>query len=80
MYMMDKISEIFFSPLSKEYCVYFYLMTVILFVILLLAMITTVTTIIKSKKKENYMLLASNIFTLALVYFQNRLLYSMCVN
>ena len=77
---MDKINELFFSPLSKDYCVYFYIMTVILFVVLLLAMITTITTIIKSKKKTNYLLLSSNIFTLALVYFQNRLLYSMCVN
>lgn len=77
---MDKINEIFFSPLSKEYCVYFYLMTVILFVILLLAMITAITTIIKAEKKTNYLLLASNVLTLALVYFQNRLLYSMCVN
>lgn len=77
---MHKINEVLFSPLSKEYCLYFYLMTVILFVILLLAMIATLVTIVKSKKNTNYLLLASNIFTLALVYFQNRLLYSMCVN
>ena len=77
---MDKINEIFLSPLSKEYCAYFYFMTVILFVILIMALITTIATIMKSKKKVNYLLLMSNIFSLALVYFQNRLLYSMCVN
>ena len=77
---MDKINEIFFSPLNKEYCAYFYFITVIFFVVLLLSMITTITTIVKSKKKVNYLLLIGNIFTLALVYLQNRLLYSMCVN
>jgi len=77
---MDKINEIFFSPLSKEYCVFFYLMSVIMFVLLVMTMIGVVFIILKSKKKTDYPLLFSNVFTLALVYFQNRLLYSMCVN
>jgi len=77
---MNEINEIFFSPLSKEYCSFFYLMSVIMFVLLLLAMIAAIITVIKSKKKINYLLLISNVLTLALVYFQNRLLYSMCIN
>lgn len=77
---MDKINEIFFSPLSKEYCVFFYLMSVIMFVLLVMSMIGVVFIILKSKKKTDYPLLFSNVLTLALVYFQNRLLYSMCVN
>uniref|UniRef100_A0A6C0KZ14 Uncharacterized protein n=1 Tax=viral metagenome TaxID=1070528 RepID=A0A6C0KZ14_9ZZZZ len=77
---MNNINEVFFSPLSKEYCVYFYFVTVVLFVILILAMFTMIISIFKSKKKDNYLLMMSNILTLALVYFQNRLLYSMCVN
>jgi len=77
---MNKINDTFFSPLGKEYCAYFYIVTVIIFIMLLMAFFTSVVIIIKSKKKTNYTLLMTNIFTLALVYFQNRLLYSMCVN
>ena len=77
---MNQINDTFFSPLGKEYCAYFYLMSVIILIMLFMAVITSMITIIKSKKKTNYTLLISNIFTLALVYFQNRLLYSMCVN
>ena len=77
---MNQINDIFFSPLGKEYCAYFYIVSVIIFVVLIIALITSLITIIKSKKKTNHTLLITNIFTLALVYFQNRLLYSMCVN
>ncbi len=77
---MNKINELFFSPLNKEYCAFFYLMTVIMFVLLIMSMIGVIVIIAKSKKKADYPLLFSNVFTLALVYFQNRLLYSMCVN
>lgn len=77
---MDTINEILFSPLSKEYCTFFYLMSVVMFVLLVMSMIGVVLIISKSKKKPDYPLLFSNVFTLALVYFQNRLLYSMCVN
>lgn len=77
---MDKINEMFFSPLSKDYCVYFYFITVIVFVMLILAMFASLMVMFKGKGKKNYLLLISNLFTLALVYFQNRLLYSMCVN
>jgi len=55
-------------------------MSVIMFVLLIMSMIGVIVIIAKSKKKTDYPLLFSNVFTLALVYFQNRLLYSMCVN
>ena len=77
---MNALSEIFFTPLSKEYCMYFYLMMVIFFVFLVMTMFTIIVRIIKHNKKTDYLLLTTNAFTLALVYFQNRLLYSMCVN
>ncbi len=77
---MNQINDIFFSPLGKEYCAYFYIVSVIIFAMLVIALITSLITIIKSKKKTNPALLITNLFTLALVYFQNRLLYSMCVN
>lgn len=77
---MNKFNELFFSPLSKDYCMYFYFMTVILFVILILTLIVSIASIMKKTNKESNALLFGNILTIALVYFQNRLLYSMCVN
>lgn len=77
---MNAINEIFFSELSKDYCVYFYLMMVIFFALLTMTMFTIIVSIIKRNKKTDYLLLTTNAFTLALVYFQNRILYSMCAN
>ena len=78
--IMNRLNEIFFSTLSKEYCVYFYLMMVIFFVFLLMAMFTIVVHIVKRNKETDYLLMITNTFTLGVIYFQNRLLYSMCVN
>ena len=77
---MNRLNEIFFSTLTKEYCMYFYLMMVIFFVFLVMAMFTIIVHIVKYKKKTDYLLMITNAFTLAVIYFQNRLLYSMCVN
>ena len=77
--IMNRLNEIFFSTLSKEYCVYFYLMMVI-FLSFLMAMFTIVVHIVKHNKETDYLLMITNTFTLGVIYFQNRLLYSMCVN
>lgn len=77
---MNRLNEILFSRLSKEYCAYFYLMMVIFFIFLLMAMFTVIVHIVKYNKKTDYLLMITNTFTLAVIYFQNRLLYSMCVN
>jgi hypothetical protein len=74
--MNDFAPNHLFAPLGKEYCAYFYWLTVIAFILFFLALFDTAYRIIKGKGK----LLNGFIALLApfLIYFNNRLLYSMC--
>lgn len=75
--MDDFYPENVFNPLGREYCAYFYWLTILAFILLLLALINTFIKILKGRAK----LINGAIALLApfLLYFNNRLLYSMCV-
>jgi hypothetical protein len=75
---MSTFVDNLFSPLGKEYCAYFYWLTVIAFIFLLLALFDVVTKLLKGRVSIVESLLKLLAPTLA--YFVNRLLYSMCVN
>ena len=75
---MSSFVDNLFSPLGKEYCGYFYWLTVIAFIFLLLALFNVVTKLLKGKVSVVDSLLT--LLAPALAYFVNRLLYSMCVN
>lgn len=70
-----------FSPLSREYCLYFYYLSVLGFVFLFFTIVTSLWIGIKKGKGSDFYF---QMFTIALgyfiFYFQNRLLYSMCGN
>jgi len=78
---MANLMNFFFGPLNKEYCLYFYFLSIFFGIIFLLLAVGVVIAIIKDYKKMdwkigfNFILLLINAF---LVYFVNRLLYSMC--
>ena len=75
--MSGYLEQTLFSPMGREYCVYFLLLTVIAFVFFAIAVFDVAITI--SKGKGNiFRSLLSLIFPF-LIYFNNRLLYSMCV-
>ena len=68
-----------FSPLGREYCDYFYYLTVINFILLLYIILAALYVFLFDKRRDS-------IFNIILVslptivgYFTNRLLYSMCV-
>lgn len=71
-----------FSPLPKEYCVWFYYLQIMGFVFLVVILLAALFSIISVKKEKKGMTFAFGIMiiTYAVFYFQNRLLYSMCVN
>lgn len=76
--MFQNLNAQLFSPLSKEYCVYFYSLTVISFALLVLSIGSTVYYLVEGKVD-----IFSGLMSLlgpALLYFNNRLLYSMCVH
>ena len=71
-----------FSPLSKEYCVWFYYLQIFGFIFLVVILLVAFFSIISGKKEKKGMTFGffMMILTYAIFYFQNRLLYSMCIN
>ena len=78
---MAGLMNYFFGPLSSEACLYFYFLSVIFGLSFIFVAISSLIFIVKKYDKVdmkmgfNIALLLINVF---LVYFVNRLLYSMC--
>jgi len=73
----------YFGPLGKEYCLYFYLMSIFFFVIMMLGIFGVIVTIVKNPKQVNVMFFVNAVMLLMnsiLAYFVNRLLHTMCAN
>jgi len=71
----------FFSPLGKEWCLYYFFILVFVFIVSLLAVIASLIEVINLKKKtfSSVLMTLLPILTYAILYFQSRLIYSMCV-
>ena len=73
--------EQFFTPLGKEYCVYFYYLSVIGFLFFWIALIAGVYMGIMQKNGPGFFIQTVMLcITYAFLYFKSRLLYSMCIN
>ena len=73
-----------FSPLSIEYCMWFYYLQLTGFIFLVILMLSTLFLLIsgdtkKGKDKSSMFAMLFMILTYAVFYFQNRLFYSICV-
>ncbi len=70
-----------FSPLGKEYCIWFYYLSVIGYTFFIVGLLSALIYGVKTNKPFSYYL-GSLFAGLAyfVMYFQNRLLYSMCMN
>jgi len=79
---MSDFSSLFFGPLTKDACVYFYFLTLLFFFILVLTIFSGIFIVVKKRKEINFKLalqgvaLFCNVF---LLYFVNRLLHTMCI-
>ena len=78
--MADLLDNLFGS-LSSDYCVYFYFLEVYFLISLVLFAATSLYTGLSKRKSFSYYF-GKIILSLAIffMYFQNRLLYSMCSN
>lgn len=77
---MDNLLESFFGPLNKDYCLYFYILSIVGFILLTMMLATTLMVgITKRKGIDFYLQSVSVAIAYGIFYFQNRLLYSMCV-
>ena len=73
----------YFGPLGKEYCIYFYGMSIFFFILLLLSIIGVIGAMITKPKQIDIMFFINTImllFNTILAYLINRLLHTMCVN
>ena len=70
----------FFAPLGKEYCNYFYFLAIFFFVLMVAQVILFVVKAMQKGNVKELPQLFMNMLYPLLAYFQNRLLYSMCVN
>jgi hypothetical protein len=72
-----------FGPLGREYCVYFYFLSILFFVMFATYLLMTVVNIVRNPKMVNGKMLLNSVFLLIYTlvpYYVNRLMYTMCVN
>ena len=75
---MDK----YFGPLPREYCVYFYALSIIFGLIFVFSVMSIAFFIVMHFKKVNTMFIINSalvLFNTFLAYIANRLLHTMCV-
>lgn len=69
-----------FGPLSKQYCLYFYILSILAFIFIIVILLSALFVgITKRKGIEFYLSMMFAAATYGIFYFQNRLLHSMCV-
>ena len=76
---MNEVMDYLFGAIGKECCMYFYFLSVLAFIAFIIALVSVVRIMTTGKKMAGstaFML----IFQPFLVYFVNRIFYSMCVN
>lgn len=79
--MNNSLTDSLFGPIDKSYCAYFYYLSIFFYIYFLIIVFLYIFLAFTSRKADwnlfYYMLLACT--TNFILYFQNRLLYSMCV-
>ena len=69
-----------FGPIGREYCLYFYFLSVFAFVMFVITLLSIVMLAMKGKTKFSMLESVLVVFQPLLLYFVNRIFYSMCVN
>jgi len=78
---MGDLMDTLFSPLGKEWCLYYFFILVFVFLAYLFVILAALIHLFNLKKitfSSVFMSLIP-IVTYAILYFQSRLIYSMCV-
>jgi hypothetical protein len=79
---MKELFSGLFSPLSVDYCMFFYYLTVLSVISLIYVIVSGLILLFTKVEKGKHLVFLGNLFfsliPLGLMYFQNRLLFSMC--
>jgi hypothetical protein len=76
--LMDK----FFGPLPREYCVYFYALSIVFSIFFVISALSTIYFMVNHIQKVNAMFIFNSCLILLNTFFAylvNRLLHTMCV-
>lgn len=79
---MASFMEQYFGPLPREYCIYFYALSIFFGFTFVMTALSIAIFMLTNFKKVNVMFIVNSIFILLnsfLVYLANRLLHTMCV-
>jgi hypothetical protein len=78
---MSDIMDTLYGPLGPEYCLYFYILSIIGFLMMVFFLVSSVVYgISKRKGIEFYITTVSLSLGYFVIYFQNRLLNTMCIH
>lgn len=79
---MDDLMSTFFSPLGKEWCLYYFIILVFVFLFLVGSVITGIIALFNIKKLSFFTiyLITIPIITNLILYYQSRIIYSICVS
>ena len=81
--MLSNFVNSYFGPLSKDYCVYFYALSIFFFSLFVISVILTLLSIIRKPSEINVKFIVK-VFLILLYtfipYLVNRLFYTMCNN
>ncbi len=68
------------GPLDKRYCLYFYYITIFFFVFIIFTIVNMLYHVVKNTGDSKFYVASfAMLMSYAVFYFQNRLLYSMCI-
>lgn len=76
---MTEVMNYLFSPIGKEWCMYFYFLSIFAFILFVIAVLSCLGLVMKGRKISGTTSFLM-IFQPFLLYFVNRIFYSMCVN
>jgi len=79
---IHSLNNYFFGPLGKEYCDLFWAFSVVAFLSIVLLVISVVSAAAMSKSKfdaKPFLFAIPLIISYTIIYFQNRILNSMCM-
>jgi hypothetical protein len=76
---MNEMMDYLFGPIGKEYCMYFYFLSIFAYILFIMALVSVMMMAMKGKVK-NMLNAFLVVFQPFLLYFVNRMFYSMCVN
>ena len=78
---MSNTLDTLFGPLGKDYCIYFYILSVFGLIAAIILLVSPVVIGIYKKKDPAYYLQSLMVVLVyGFLYFQNRLLFNMCAN